>query len=108
MRGDFARVDFQFHGELNDFLDPAQRGQVIWLPLPEEAAVKHPIEALGVPHPEVGGIFVDGLSVGFTHRLLGGEFVDVFPCYADLPAPTLCLRPSLVRPLRFVLDTHMV
>ena len=107
MRGDGARVGFQFQGELNDFLDLTKRDRVIWLSLPEEAAVKHPIEALGVPHPEVGAIFVDGLSVCFTHRLRGGEFVDVFPCAADLPAAAVCLRPPLVRPLRFVLDTHL-
>ena len=46
MRGDGARVGFQFQGELNDFLDLTKRDWVIWLSLPEEAAVKHPIEEL--------------------------------------------------------------
>jgi hypothetical protein len=107
MCGDAAGVSFAFSGELNDFLSPVQRGRTIWLPLPDEAAVKHPIEALGVPHPEVGAILVDGAGVGFTGRLRGGEFVEVFPCAADLPAPAVSLRPPLVRPLRFVLDTHL-
>jgi uncharacterized protein with PIN domain len=100
-------VTFRFHGDLSDFLPPALRGQAIPYPLDGTVAVKHPIEALGVPHPEVAAITANGRSVDFTYWLLPGDVVEVYGQDAVLPDGAIALRPPLPRPVRFVLDTHL-
>ena len=99
---------FRFYEELNDFL-PADRRKVSF----EHAfsgnpSVKDTIEAIGVPHTEIDLILVDGLSVGFRHRLAGGERVAVYPVFEGLDiAPVQRLRPQPLREPRFVLDVHL-
>jgi uncharacterized protein with PIN domain len=101
-------VTFHFYGSLNDFLPAPQRERDIAQQLNEPAAVKHTIESLGAPHTEVEAIVVDGRAVDFSHRLYGGEHVEVFPheLAHRLPAH-LPLRPPLPLPVRFVADTHL-
>lgn len=98
---------FRFHGELNDFLPAARRHRCLPYPVTRRAAIKDVIEALGVPHPEVDAIRVDGTPVGFDYPLGSGNTVDVYPAGADLPAPVRHLRPPLPRPRRFLLDVHL-
>ncbi|MFN2203626.1 MAG: Mut7-C RNAse domain-containing protein [Caldilineaceae bacterium] len=99
---------FRFYGNLNDFLPVEQRGQWIDYELDGTVAVKHPIESLGVPHPEVESIIVNGVFVGFGHHLARGEQIRVLPLSAAPQLPErLRLRPPLNRPPHFVVDTHL-
>lgn len=101
------QVYFHFHGDLNDFLLPDQQRQTISVPLNGVAAIKHPIESLGVPHPEVDALLVNQLAVDFDYRLQANDQIDVFPM-TDKPAvATIPLRPPLALPVHFVLDTHL-
>ena len=61
-----------------------------------------------MPHPEVVAILIDGVSVGFFHKLRGGEHVEVYP-RSILPdvSPLRRLRPAVPRPPRFVADVHL-
>ena len=103
-----SRCRFRFHGNLNDFLPESQRGRWIDYALDGTVAVKHPIESLGVPHPEVEQIVVDGSQVHFDYRLRPGKHVRVYPQrHALLASEQTHLRPPLPRPARFVLDTHL-
>ncbi len=99
---------FTFYGNLNDFLPAGQRGTPIVYPLDGAPAVKHPIESLGIPHPEVEQLVVNGQSVDFGYHLQPGDEVQVYPLNG-LPAmpSSLALRPPLPTPVRFVLDTHL-
>jgi hypothetical protein len=97
----------RFHGELNWFLPEGQRGATLPFSVGDRPAVKHPIETLGVPHPEVAGILVNGAAVDLGHRLEPGDAVEVFPQGEAPPQATALLRPLLPRPARFVLDTHL-
>ena len=102
------QATFRFLGELNDFLPPAQREQVIVAPLNGSTAVKHPIESLGVPHPEVELILANGQAVEFGYRVQADDAIEVHPvstagCFKGMSQ----LRPPLTPPLRFVLDTHL-
>lgn len=97
-----------FHGDLNDLLAPDLRGQTVPYPLDDGVSVKHAIEALGVPHPEIELIRVDGAAVGFDYQLREDDTVDVYPATALPPdGPRGTLRPPWPRPARFVLDTHL-
>lgn len=103
-----ASVTLHFHGTLNDFLRPTQRHRDLTIPLLERTAVKHPIESLGVPHPEVEAILVNHTPVEFGYWLADADSVHVYP--VDTPPPTdqrILLRPSLEPPIRFLLDTHL-
>lgn len=99
---------FRFLGELADLV-PAARGDA---PLRHafagQPAVKDVIESLGVPHPEVDAILVDGRPVGFGHRLEDGAVVEVIPAglRPDL-APKDRTGPAPQGQPRFVLDGHL-
>ena len=105
-------VILYFSPDLHVFLLPQQRGAAVPFPLVECAPVKHPVEALGVPHTEVDAVTVNGHGVTLDHRLWGGERVHVYS-RLDLPADSPLaqllppVRPALPRPPRFVLDTHL-
>ncbi len=101
-------VTFRFYSALNDFLSSQRPEGPIVCTLKEHAAVKHPIESIGIPHPEVGAIYANDRPVDFTYLLRDGDHVDVFPCggLADLE-DYLPLRPPAPQPVRFILDTHL-
>lgn len=99
---------FRFYEELNDFLSPASRKQWIVWNFRGSPSVKFAIEALGVPHVEVDLILVNGLSVGFSHRLRDGDRISVYPVFEafDL-SPLVRLRERPLREPRFIADTHL-
>jgi uncharacterized protein with PIN domain len=99
---------FRFYAELNDFLEPGQRGREIRYAFSGRPGVKDAIEALGVPHPEVELIVVVGRSVGFDFRLDDGDRVAVYPMFEAVDVtPLVRLRERPLRRTRFVLDTHL-
>lgn len=89
--------EFRFHGRLECFLAPRRRGPGFIHAFDGTPAVKDPIEALGVPHTEVGRLSIDGVPASLGRLLAGGECVEVFPVEAA----------SGVRSQRFVLDVHL-
>ncbi|HDR9845602.1 TPA: twitching motility protein PilT, partial [Burkholderia multivorans] len=54
-----ATATFRFHGELNAFLAREQRERAFAHACARDATVKHAIEALGVPHTEIGRLSVN-------------------------------------------------
>jgi hypothetical protein len=103
-----GQADFCFYGELNHFL-PSSRRQVSFTHFFKgRASIKDTIEALGVPHPEVDRISVNGEAVDFSHIVKDGDRIDVYPISASTEdTPTSHLRPSYLQPYRFVLDIHL-
>ena len=100
--------EFRFYEELNDFLPAERRRRSFVHGFKGRPSVKDTIEALGVPHTEVDIVLVDGRSVGFEHRLRGGERVAVYPMFERLDVtPLVRLRPRPLRVTRFVLDVHL-
>lgn len=99
---------FRFYAELNQFLPLEQRQKTIVYTLPARTAVKHPIEAYGVPHTEVELLLVNGTPQGFDYILQRGDRVAVYPAFHTLsPEGAALLRPPLPRPVRFLLDVHL-
>lgn len=101
-------AEFRFYEELNDFLPVARRKRSFEHRFHGTPSVKDTIEAIGVPHTEVDLILVNGASVGFDHRLAGGERVAVYPMFERLDiSPVTRLRPAPLRETRFVVDVHL-
>ncbi|NTW01203.1 MAG: Mut7-C ubiquitin/RNAse domain-containing protein [Oscillochloris sp.] len=92
------------YGMLNDFLPRARRGQLVAIPYAEHETVKHVVEVVGIPHPEIEALLVNGTPVNFTARVQPGDHIDVYPPGNEPPA--LALRPPLVVP-HFILDVHL-
>jgi len=100
--------EFRFYEELNAFLEPRLRRRCFEHAYDGTPSVKDRIEALGVPHTEVDLILVDGRSVDFSHRLVGGERVAVYPVFERLDiSETTRLRSRPLRDPRFHLDVHL-
>ncbi|KEF40889.1 MAG: hypothetical protein ER33_14610 [Cyanobium sp. CACIAM 14] len=99
---------FRVYGDLNDFLPPHRRQREFLHPVQEHATVKDTVEAIGVPHPEIGLILIDGTSVGFGQRVPARSRVSVYPQFSgiDITAVSRVLPPPL-EDIRFVLDVHL-
>ncbi len=70
--------------------------------------VKHLIEMLGVPHPEVDLILVNEQSVDFDYLVQGGDRVSVYPVFESVDIRGISkVRPEPLRSPRFVLDNHL-
>jgi uncharacterized protein len=87
---------FQFYGRLNDFLPKEKRDQPITIQFRERQSVKHLAESLGVPHPEIGQIQVNGRKEAFAYLTENGDRVEIHPIENGCP-----IEP------RFVLDGHL-
>jgi uncharacterized protein len=99
---------FRFYEELNDFLPAGRRRVEFAHPFPETSSLKDIIEALGVPHPEVDLVLVNGQSADFAFRPAEGDRVSVYPVFEsfDIQGVTR-LRPEPLRDLKFILDVHL-
>jgi uncharacterized protein with PIN domain len=101
-------VRFRFYGQLNDFLPWELRHCRFARPLGDPASVKDRIEALGVPHPEVDVVIVNGEPADFTYRLQDGDEIAVYPVFHAVDVggvPRVGADPP--QPVRFVLDIHL-
>lgn len=99
---------FRFYEELNDFLPPRKRKCDFPCRFNGRPSVKHVVEAIGVPHTEIDLILVNGLSVGFGHRLNDQDRVSVYPVFENFDiSPLVRLRPSPLRKPAFILDVHL-
>ena len=94
--GCMSTAQFLFLGRLNDFLPREQRSQPIVVSFQGRQSLKHLAESLGVPHPEIGRIVVQGRDATLDRLALDGERVEVYPIENGCP----------VAP-RFLLDCHL-
>lgn len=74
-----SRAAFRFHGELLDFLARERRGKAFEFTCARAATLKNAIEALGVPHTEVGVLTVNGAPATLQRIVRDGDAVEVFP-----------------------------
>jgi hypothetical protein len=103
-----ARAEFRFHAELNFFLPPRKRQ--VWFThcFKDRPSIKDAIESLGVPHPEVEAILVNGEGVNFSYILQDSDRVEVYPIsLAGEVEVSTRVRPHPPSSRRFVLDIHL-
>lgn len=97
-----------FYGPLNDFLTRKRRGTVIEHSFDGQPSVKDMIESLGVPHPEIEFILVNGRGVDFNYLVQDHDQVLVYPVGMEPETlDVVSLRPLPPDPPRFVLDQHL-
>jgi len=101
-------VDVRFFGELEDFLPPGKRGSDLSVELAGSPAVKDVIEGLGVPHPEIDAVTINGRNATFGSRLSPGDRVEVFPDERDGDRGRQGgLKPPFDPARGFILDVHL-
>ena len=99
---------FRFYEELNDFLRPQKQKQTFPYYFQGNPSVKHAIESIGVPHPEIDLILVNGRSVDFSCRLRDQDRVSVYPEFESMDiSPIIKLRSKPLRNSAFILDVHL-
>ena len=101
-------ITLVFAEALQPFLPPARRGGAWRLAPAPGASLKHVIEACGVPHTEVGAIFVNGQPAGPADRAADGDRIEVRSwSTADLHAAHGLRRWPAPEAMRFVADAHL-
>ena len=83
-------------GRLKDFLPQVQKDRLIQVDFRERQSIKHLVESLGVPHPEVGPVKINGQEGALNNITQDGDLVEVHP----VP------NGGLIEP-RFILDNHL-
>jgi uncharacterized protein with PIN domain len=102
------QASFRFYAELNDFLKPANRFQPVLLSFKGRQSVKHLVESLGIPHPEIDLLLANGKSVGFGYLVQDGDRISVYPVFESMNITAANhLRPKPLRETRFILDGHL-
>ncbi|MGD2118948.1 MAG: Mut7-C RNAse domain-containing protein [Chromatiales bacterium] len=106
---DAARhINIRFYGALNDFLPTTQRDTEFEVEFKKERSIKDLIESIGVPHPEIDVLLVDGKSVEFSYLINGGEHIQAWPAKYPLKvSPLIHNQPPTPDEPRFVLDVHL-
>jgi len=101
-------VNIRFFGDLNDFLPEPKRQVAFDHAFTANGSVKDLVESLGVPHPEVDLVLVNGRSVNFGYLYQDGDRLSIYPVFTSLAVePVMHLLPGLPAVRRFVLDTHL-
>lgn len=90
---------FTFARDLDLFLPREQRGTTIVHTFARAATMKQAIEALGVPHTEIGHIVVNGAAATLDRTVRENDVVEVF-AHAPGAAP-------FETALAFVADAHL-
>ena len=103
-----TQATFRFYGNLNDFLPAARQQKAFSRSVKEQGSVKDAIEALGVPHPEIDLILVNGESVSFSYLLQDNETVSVYPQRLSQSVNAVSkVCPQPLETYTFVLDVHL-
>jgi uncharacterized protein len=101
-------VIVRVYGSLNDFLPLARRQVAFLVRFAGPRSVKDLIEGIGVPHPEVDLVLVDGESVRFDYIVTDADRIAVFPTFGSLDIAEITqVRPTPLATVRFVLDGHL-
>src|SRR5262249_26290709 len=98
----------RFYGSLNDFLSPVLRQATLVCGFDTSPSVKDLVEGLGVPHPEIDLLIVEGRPVDFSYRVPDPEPAAAYPRIRSFALGDVApLRPPPQAEPRFVADVHL-
>jgi uncharacterized protein with PIN domain len=89
-----------FHGALTDFFKSKAEPYLARVQVQEKTALKHIVEALGVPHPEIGKIIVNQKEVDLSYHPICGDHIHIHPWQIE-QTTTNNNCP------KFILDNHL-
>lgn len=92
-----STASFSFSGELEAFLAKERRGHAFRYDCARAATLKNAIEALGVPHTEVGAVSVNGEPATLQRIVREGDAIQIFPWRESGSDPDF----------RFLADAHL-
>src|SRR5438309_12122256 len=87
-----ATARFRFFGDIGQFLAPPKRDAPFEFSCARAASLKNAIEALGVPHTEVGPVTVNGEPATLQRVGRDRDLIDVRP--RGRKEPDLCLAAA--------------
>ena len=91
-----STASFRFPAELARFLRPEHRAGSFQYSCARAASLKNAIEALGVPHTEVGEVRVNGALATLQRMVREGDEIEV-----------LAAQSAPDEPLAFIADAHL-
>ena len=95
------------HNLIELLAHPTKRGAICY-PLNRRASIKDIIEALGVPHPEVGCLLANGAEVDFSYLPEDRDRIEILPLS---PPVEVCvattLRPQPLSATAFAIDANI-
>ena len=85
-----------FHGRLDYFLQRDQKEKQIRIEFRERQSIKHLVESLGVPHPEIGRVLVNKQDETLNAIAQDGDQIEIYP-----------IENGTNTEPRFLLDCHL-
>ena len=101
------QATFNFFDSLKDFFDGELKDEPIRTTFQGRQSVKHLIEALHVPHTDVGRIVVNGKDVDFSYLVEDNDQVFVYPAENGYPPKSSDEKRAFPEKPKFVLDNHL-
>jgi hypothetical protein len=102
-----ASVELRAYGSLNDFLSPDRRRRTLILSRPGGEPVRHIAGSLGIPHPEIGAVLLDGSFTGLDAVPSSASRIALYPPMEIDQAPGGAVRAPLPSPPSFVTDAGL-
>ena len=101
-------VTFIFHDYLLQLLKKELRAASSFLHhFDRRTSIKDVIESLGIPHPVIGILTVNGQEVGFDYILLDNDVVEASPLTPPVnPFIPTILRPDPIEKIAFAVDVN--
>ena len=90
------QVTVRAYGPLSDFLPPGRQQAAFAHAFEGRESVKDLVEGLGIPHPEIDLILVNGEPVAFDYVVQDGNRIAVFPRFESV---NICLLACPLRPI---------
>ena len=102
-------VTFIFHDYLREMLKKKHRSEYsLQYDSVRKASIKDVIESLGIPHPIIGKLTVNGREIDFNYILQHRDIVEASPLTAPAnPFIPTILRPETLDRISFVVDVNV-
>lgn len=98
MKDNRKNITIRFYASLNDFIPLDKKQRPLNLKIKGKPAILDIIESLGIPHPEIDRVIINGNEEQLSKNIEGGEYISVYPV-GDFD-------PAEIDP-RFILDVHL-
>lgn len=101
-------VRFCFDRGFDDLLPPERRGVAFAYHFNGNPSLKHLVEAIHIPHTEVGKVLVNHREASLSYLAQDGDYIDIYP--ANCPGSREVGQSDenvLNGQVRFILDNHL-